>query len=467
MQITWQQLINWLDPVSDPAYTSAEAETVFTGVSTDTRTLQTGDLYVPLIGERYDGHDFIPEAVQAGARAVLCQADRELPSDIACPVLIVPDTLHALQQLACAYRHHLGIPVIAITGSNGKTTTKDLIAAVLATQFDVHKTKGNLNNHIGLPLSLLSIPAEAEVVVVEMGMNHAGEIEQLSRIATPDFAVITNVGDAHIAHFADRRAIAEAKLEIVAGLKPKGQLFINGDDPLLVDQVRPGSHPIHTVGLNRGNDERATDVRTTDAGTTRFFSVQDGMDYDLPLLGKHNVSNALFALAIGRRLGLSGADMAQGLRRVELSGRRLQLRKTAKGMWVLDDSYNANPTAVAAGIRTLVELRGKPRKWVLLGDILELGEKEEPMHRDLGALVGEAAIERVFTVGERARWIHEAAQSRRQDEERVVHFHTVEEAIRELKRREAPEVVLLIKASRAMALDRVVEALCASRKEEP
>lgn len=465
MQITWPQLINWLDPAPASAYTSAEWETVLTGVSTDTRTLRAGDLYIPLIGERFDGHDFIPEAVQAGARGVLCQADRELPHDIACPVLTVPNTLQALQQLARAYRRHLGIPVIAITGSNGKTTTKDLIAAVLAIHYDVHKTAGNLNNHIGLPLSLLSIPAQAEVAVVEMGMNHAGEIEQLSRIAVPDFAVITNVGDAHIAHFADRRAIAEAKLEIVAGLKPEGQLFINGDDPLLVDQARRSSHRIHTIGLSRGNDERATDVRTIDAGTTRFRSVQDSMRYELPLLGKHNVSNALFALAIGRKLGLPAAEMARGLRQVELSGRRLQLRKTAKGMWVLDDSYNANPTAVEAGIRTLIELRGKPRKWVLLGDILELGASEEQMHRDLGTLVGEAAVEQVFTVGERARWIHEAAQARRQDEERVVHFHTVEEATRELKRREDPEAVLLVKASRAMALDRVVEALCAIGKE--
>ena len=463
MHATLQQLTDWLGLDSASVRQTEKGETALTGVSTDTRTLAAGNLYIPLIGERFDGHDFIREAVEAGAGAVMCQQDREVP-EVDCPVIVVRDTLEALQRLARVYRRHLGIPVIAVTGSNGKTTTKDLIAAVLSVKWKVHKTKGNLNNHIGLPLSLLSMEEDTDMAVVEMGMNHAGEIELLSRIATPDIAVITNVGDAHMEFFSDRRGIARAKLEIVAGLNRDGVLFLNGDDPLLGEEGAHFKGDVRKVGFSPGCEEGATDIRMKATGT-QFTATRDGLHYHIPALGKHNVLNALFAIAVGRHMGLTGLEMADGLKSATLSGRRLELRETPAGMWIVDDSYNANPIAVKAGIEALVELEGKPRKWVLLGDILELGEREESMHRDVGAFVGDKPVEYIFTVGRRARWIHEAALDVRRDEGHVIHFETVEEAIRELKRVEDPNVALLVKASRGMALDRVVEALCTSRSE--
>lgn len=455
VQTTLRQIEHWLGIPETPS--RKRLETKVTGVSTDTRTLQKGDLYVPLIGERFDGHDFVKNAVQAGAKAILCQEDRDIP-ELDCPVIKVPDTLQALQRLAKGYRRVLDIPVIAVTGSNGKTTTKDLIASALAAKFRVHKTKGNLNNHIGLPLTLLSIPAETDVAVLEMGMNHQGEIALLSQIAEPNMAVITNIGDAHIAFFDDQRGIAQAKLEILAGLKSEGALFINGDDPLLCAEAQNRGANVSTVGLGENVNEKAIDLETVGM-TTWFTATNDGLRYAIPMLGQHNVINALFAIAVGRQLGLAGEEMFRGLKDAELSGRRLQVRKTARGMWIIDDSYNANPTAVRAGIQTLTALTEKSRKWVLLGDILELGEQEEAMHRALGEFTNEQNIDRVFTIGERARWIHEAAMTGRRSPGTAIHFDSIDEAIEELRRRENPDTVLLIKASRGMALDRVVDAL--------
>lgn len=457
MQITLKQLVNWLQIEQPEIHTP---DITITGVSTDTRTIEHGNLYIPLIGERFDGHDFISEAVEAGAAAILVERQRQLP-DVDCPYFEVPDTLKALQQLAQAYRHHLAIPVVAVTGSNGKTTTKDLIAAVLSTKYVVHKTKGNLNNHIGLPLSLLSMPEQAEVAVLEMGMSHAGEIAQLSRIACPDYAVITNVGDAHIAFFNSQRDIAKAKLEIVTGLKPEGLLYVNGDNRLLREETVGIGRQVRTVGLAEDVDVKGVDVKVITPHTTSFRTENNPYRYELPLIGKHNVTNALFAVAIGRQMGLTESEIAHGLQEVQLSGRRLQLRETKRGMRVIDDSYNANPTAVRAGVNTLTEVTDKQRKWVLLGDIFELGAREEQLHRELGRFVRDKkSIEYIFTIGKRARWIHEEALGVDRTPDTVIHFHTVEEAIHDLRRRDNPDTVLLVKASRGMALDRVVDALC-------
>lgn len=456
--MTLQQIIEWLELSPADVQSSGGGAITIRGVSTDTRTIRQGELYIPLRGERFDGHAFIHDAVQAGAAGVLCEREH-LPGNVAAPVLIVRDTLDALQRLAHAYRRHLGLPVIAVTGSNGKTTTKDLIAAALSSRFNVHKTEGNLNNHIGVPLSLLSIESETDVAVIEMGMNHAGEISLLSRIAEPDFAVVTNVGEAHIGFFAGKDEIAQAKLEIADGLKQNGVLFINGDDALLSAQASGLAHPVLKVGLGEAADERAISVTAAETGATAFTSERDGMRYELPLMGKHNVTNALFALAVGRKMGLTAAEMAEGLAQVQLTGQRLQLRKTPQGMQVLDDSYNANPASIKAGIETLMAYRGRARKWVLLGDIMELGQHEEAMHRDIGRYVGKRAIECVFTVGDRARWIHEGALSQKRGR-CVKHFASVEEAAAELLKREDPEVVLYVKGSRSIALERVVDALC-------
>lgn len=458
-------MLNWLGADAACPSDTNKMDAVVTGVSTDTRQLVPGDLFIPLIGERFDGHDFLRDAAAKGAKAVLCQTGRMAP-ELSCPVVYVSDTLHALQQLARAYRRHLNVHVVAVTGSNGKTTAKELIASVLAQKFRVHKTKGNLNNHIGLPLTLLNMPPETEVAVVELGMNHPGEIAALSRLAAPDAAVITNVGEAHIEYFGDRRGIAQAKLEIVDGLRAGGPLFINGDDPLLLQEAKKRGRAFRTVGVNREADERAADVQTDDGGVVRFTAVQDDHRYKLHLLGAHNVLNALFAIAVGRWMGLSPDAMARGLQAVQPPDGRLQLKQTLKGMWVLDDSYNANPTAVKAGIDTLMALGGQRKKWVLLGDILELGQQEEAMHRDVGNYIAERPVERLLTVGARAKWIHDAFVRKTGDRSKAVHLPTVEAAIRTLHREERPDIVLFVKASRGAALERVVKALCPGGKRD-
>lgn len=481
------------------------SEVTIDGVSTDTRTLAPGNLYIPLVGERFDGHAFIEQAVQAGAAAVVCQSDHTaVDVPLGCPVVYVGDTLRALQKLAHAYRRHTDARIVAVTGSNGKTTTKDLLAAVLRTTFNVHKTAGNLNNHIGLPLTILAMPEETDVAVLEMGMNHPGEISLLSRLAEPDIAVITNIGDAHIEFFGERRGIARAKLEIVDGLAAGGVLFINGDDDLLPEETAELKNPVYKVGLEEQSQVSASETEETeetvesDAGTAcgeapitnerrRFgagtqkqgggfawtareletlgtrgtrFTTSDGCHYELPLLGAHNVRNALLALAVGRYMGVTREALQEGLRTASISGGRLQLVESTSGMWVIDDSYNANPTAVRAAIDTLVALPGKEEKWALLGDIFELGAHEEALHRELGAYACDRGVDRLFTVGMRGRWIYDAAKEAKGDSTMIAHFDTVDEAIHAIGELQSARAALLVKASRGMALERVVKQLC-------
>lgn len=436
----------------------ADHALIVEGVSTDTRTIKENQLYVPIVGERFDGHDFLQEAVRKGAVASLWSQDRPLPERQEIPLILVPDTLEALQNLAKAYREELDIPVVAITGSNGKTTTKDLIASVLKEARIVHKTQGNLNNHIGVPLTLLETPENAEVAVIEMGMNHAGEISLLSQIAKPNIAVITNIGESHIEFFGSREGIAKAKLEILDGLHPEGIVIYDGDEPLLEKFLKNDTRRHIRIGWTTNVEESATEIQVKGLEGFIFRSKKTNTLFRLPLLGRHNIKNALYAVEVGRVFGLDEKIIASGLAQIQLTGMRLELVEAKNGMKIINDAYNASPTSMRAALDLLAELEPEKEKWALLGDILETGEYEEHYHREIGKYAIEKGINRLYTVGTRARWIYEGAMEANRDPSRVIlHLSSLEEATQKISQDGHSNVLLLSKASRAMQFDQAVK----------
>ncbi|WP_124727712.1 UDP-N-acetylmuramoyl-tripeptide--D-alanyl-D-alanine ligase [Staphylospora marina] len=439
--------------------TAADRTLLVKGVSTDTRNLWENCLFVPLSGERFDGHAFLNQAVEGGAAAALWQEDRPLP-DADIPLILVKDPLTALQRLASAWRLELGIPVVAVTGSNGKTTTKDLIAAVLSVRYRVHKTSGNFNNHIGVPLTLLSMPEDTEIAVVEMGMNHAGEISVLSKMASPDAAVITNIGESHIEFLGSREGIAKAKLEVREGLSSNAPIVFDGDEPLLERLLEGETRPLIRVGWAGRSEESPVEPEMKGFEGFEFRSLRTGHRFRLPLLGRHNLKNALMAVEIGRHFGMKDEEISRGLESVKLTGMRLEPVRARNGLTIVNDAYNASPTSVKAALDLLAELEPGKEKWALLGDILEIGKDEEAYHRELAGYAIRRGVIRLYTYGRRGKWIHEEALALNRDPERVIrHFDTHEEAVRVLGEEGSSKALLLVKASRAARLDLVVHNL--------
>ncbi|GAA4857846.1 UDP-N-acetylmuramoyl-tripeptide--D-alanyl-D-alanine ligase [Paenibacillus vulneris] len=439
---------------------------VIKGVSKDTRTLQEGNLYVPLIGESFDGHQFALDAMSKGAAATLWQNDHDnRPEGV--PLILVDDTLKALQQLAKAYRLQLPVRIVGITGSNGKTTTKDMTASVLSASYKVHKTLGNYNNHIGLPLTLLQLEEDTEVAVLEMGMSGRGEIRFLSEMAEPEIVVITNIGEAHLLQLGSREEIARAKTEILAGLQQDGTLVYNGDEPL-IEKVLPElkaeggmkATRVHHVrfGANKDNDLYPSDTRMDAAGTHFRIERFDGVSFYIPLLGFHNVVNALAAIAVGIHFAIPAAKIAEGLRASVMTGMRIEMLKAPSGLTILNDAYNASPTSMKAALSLLEELQGYRRKIVVLGDMLELGEREEDFHREIGRQLNPATIDRVYVFGKLAQLISEEAATR-YPAGRVHTFEDKSQMAQAVAAYAAPEDVVLVKGSRGMKLEQVVTLL--------
>lgn len=430
------------------------------GVSTDTRQVSPDSLFIPLIGENFDGHDFLNQAIAGGAIATLWQADHPLPNDVEIPVIQVRDTLKALQDLASHYRDELAIPIIAITGSNGKTTTKDLVNAVLSVKYRVDKTAGNLNNHIGLPLTLLSMSEETEIGIVEMGMNHSGEISLLSQIARPNLAVITNIGESHLAYLGSRDGITDAKWEITEGLVPDGKLLIHGDEPLLLKKQDLIEQTIIRIGFSHQNDLYPIQIQMHDLDGMQFCTPDDTVVFDLPLLGKHNILNALYAVQMGRLFGLSEQEIQTGLAVSQITGMRLEVKKAANGMLIIDDAYNASPTSMKAALDLQQTCMPEMEKWVLLGDIREIGEQEEIYHREIGAYAISKKMDRIYTIGEKGEWIAQGAEAENNVSSCLIqHFSSVSEAANHLQQAGNPNVLLLVKASQAVGLNQVIQNL--------
>jgi UDP-N-acetylmuramoyl-tripeptide--D-alanyl-D-alanine ligase len=428
-------------------------------------------LFVPLVGERFDGHDFAAGAAASGAKAMLWQKGRDIPADLPdVAFLLVRDTLAALQRLASAYRNELTVRVVGITGSNGKTTTKDMTAALLSTQYSVLKTEGNLNNHIGLPLTLLKLDEETEVAVLEMGMSGYGEIELLTKLASPDLAIITNIGDAHMLQLGSRSGIAKAKLEIAQGLGENGLLLYNGDEPLLQEGLAAAALPegitLRTFGLGGDNEWSAEEIQLF-PDRSAFTAMNRGQvsgvgTVHIPVPGRHNISNALAAIAAARVLGVPADRVRLGFQQLKLTSMRIEPSKAFNGAVILNDAYNANPTAVRAAIDLVAGLGGFRRRWLVLGDMLELGPEEEALHRGVGAYVLPGSAEAVLTCGPLSAGTAEGAKASLPEAAAaglVRHFDDKAVLADWLRERLHPEDLVLVKGSRGMRMEQVVQAL--------
>ncbi|NLN64029.1 MAG: UDP-N-acetylmuramoyl-tripeptide--D-alanyl-D-alanine ligase [Clostridiaceae bacterium] len=429
--------------------------------ATDTRTMEAGSLYFAIRGERFDGHQFIEKAFEKGASIVVSEISYSPPPG--CAVIIVKDTVKALGDLARRYLEAFPVPVVGITGSTGKTSTKDMITQLLSTQYVVHKTMGNFNNHIGLPLSVLSLTRNHTAAVFEMGMSGPGEIEYLSGIIRPDLGVITNIGISHIEKLGSRQNILRAKLEMIKGMKENGRLVLNGDDELLSGLEGLLPMPVIFYGINENIRLHAFGIESLGEAGVRFTVKIRGEEVEirLPAPGIHNVSNALAAIACALELGISNENIQKGL--AEYSQEKMRLSITHyDGVKVINDAYNAAPASMAAALAVLRDIAGKHRSIAVLGDMLELGDFSQDAHRQTGGIVAQQQIHSLVAIGELARDYVNGALERGMNPENTKHFSSVEMAIKHLKEFIQPDDVILFKGSRGMNLDAVIEALFGS-----
>jgi UDP-N-acetylmuramoyl-tripeptide--D-alanyl-D-alanine ligase len=389
---------------------SGDGARVCTRASTDSRSIQAGDLFVALVGEKFDAHDFVPQVAQAGATAVIVSRAQKDADSLACAVIEVTDTLEALQRLAHRHRALLDPVVIGITGSNGKTSTKDFASAVMRSKFEVFATAGNLNNHIGVPLTLLSLEERHTCAVVEMGMNHPGEIAPLCAIAEPDAAIITNIGVAHIEFMGSRAGIAQEKGVLAESVSSSGVVVLNANDEYTPSIAARCKAKVITAGVGQG-DVRAT-IHESGAQGSRFtldFGGSDKVEVSMPVPGEHMVANAALAAACAWHHGIAPAEIAAALNAAQVTKGRLQV-KHWRGVVFLDDSYNANPDSMRAGLKTLAGMQVAGRRAAVLGRMGELGPLAEQGHREVGEFAAQCRIDAVFTVGAEAGLINKAAQ---------------------------------------------------------
>ncbi|OEF99523.1 hypothetical protein BHF71_08550 [Vulcanibacillus modesticaldus] len=429
------------------------------GISTDSRDINKGDLFIPLVGERFDGHSYIKQAEENGAIAAMWQESRPIP-DTNIPLILVSDTLKALQHLARAYRERINPIVVGVTGSNGKTTTKDLIASILALKYRVHKTKGNLNNHIGVPLTILSMPEDAEVAVIEMGMSAPGEIEVLSLIAKPDIVVITNIGESHIEFLKTRENIAKAKLEILKGLQPKGLAILPGDESLIRAAITDFDESIQViwVGKEAVNNSYPIEIRMDDTEQVNFVD-NEQTRYSLPLLGVHNVINALMAIQIGKKLNVPISDIKKGLANLQLTGMRLEKLRGRNGSLILNDTYNASPTSMKASLRLLASLKQYSKKIAVLGDMLELGNHAHEYHLEVGEFCADLGIDKLIVTGSLGELIAKGAIAGGLNKNDVYYIKDLNQIPEIVLQFSNPQTAILVKGSRGVRLEKVVDRL--------
>ncbi|MFJ7832500.1 UDP-N-acetylmuramoyl-tripeptide--D-alanyl-D-alanine ligase [Peribacillus sp. NPDC097284] len=429
------------------------------GVTIDSRAVTKGCLFVPLKGEQVDGHQYVRSAIAQGASASFWQQDiPNPPTDL--PIILVENTEKALQQLARAYRDQLNIKVIGITGSNGKTTTKDMTAALLATTYKVHKTNGNFNNHLGLPLTILSMDEETEAAVLEMGMSSRGEIEFLSKLAKPDVAIITNIGESHLLDLGSREEIANAKLEIVEGLPQGGTLIYHGDEPLLESRIQKQFPHLRVLSFGRTERNDLFPLTITQEADSTSFTLggENQGDYQIPVLGQHNVLNALAAILAAKELNIDNESIHKGLEAIRLTNMRMEMVEGINGQKIINDAYNASPTSIKAAIELIEGLSGFRNKILVLGDMLELGASEKDFHLRIGELIAVDQIDKVFTYGPLADYIAKGAR-KTFAAENVQSFQDKQQLIEALQTSTDAHDLILVKASRGMKLEEVVKAL--------
>src|SRR6266487_2605414 len=441
---------------------SGDRTVVINKVSTDSRRIKPGELFVALRGENFEGHDFVEASAKAGATGALVDFNwaGSVPNNFA--LLRATDTLQAYQTLAANYRRSLALKVLAITGSNGKTSTKDFAASVLGRRFRVTKTEGNFNNHVGLPRTILEATSEHEVAVWEIGMNHPGEVAPLAKIAAPDAAIITNIGVAHIEFMGTREAIAKEKGGLAEAVAAEGAVMLNADDPFSKDIAARTSGRVIFAGTKDGSIN-AIDIQQSADGSE--FTILEGAHQcraQLPVPGLHMVQNALLAVAAGRAFGLSLEEAAAGLASAPLAKARLQI-KEINGVQFLDDSYNANPDSMKAALQTLVELDTDGKRIAVLAEMRELGEETRRDHEEVGQAAAAFGIDHLIGIGEMGAVISRAAENAGLEKSATV--GSTSEAAESLLNIAAPGDLVLIKGSRLARTENVIEAF--ARQSSP
>lgn len=430
----------------------------FDSISTDSRKINSGDLFIPIAGEKFDGHDFAISALNAGAAAVITHKVIDpIPGKT---IILVKDTLIALREIAAYYRSKFDIPVVAITGSVGKTSTKDMIGSVLKQKYNILKTEGNFNNEIGLPLTVFNLGSSHEAVVLEMGMSGFGEISHLSYIAKPDIAVITNIGISHIEKLGSRQNILKAKLEILENLNDKGLLVLNGDDKLLYGLKDLLKFRVVYYGMEEGMDYQAFNVKNAAENGIYFEITIKNTDYKIHILspGVHNVYNALAAIAVGIEQKLPIEMIIQGIGEFTSSKMRMDII-THGEMKVINDTYNASPQSMEAAINVLKDISVHNRKIAILGDMLEMGEWAHKAHFDIGKFAVSRGIDYILTVGENGKVIGDGAIDAGAEVNTIISFHNNKEVNDFLDGFVRKGDVILVKGSRGMKMEEIVNHL--------
>ena len=435
---------------------SGSENTVIRDVTTDSRKTAPGALFVPIIGEKFDGHEFIQAAFDQGVEASLTQKDTELL--VGKTIIKVDDTFKALGDIARYYKQKYNVPTVAVTGSVGKTTTKDMLAAALSGKYKTLKTEHSFNNEIGLPLTVFRLEKEHEAIVLEMGMNHFGEIERLASIGRPDMAVITNIGQAHIEYLGSREGIFKAKMEITKLFTDKNTLIVNGDDDFL-SKIK-GTVPFKVVyyGIkNPENDVYAKDIRAMGLEGIEFTAVTDSGEYNVRVNvpGEHNVYNALAAICVGRAFDVPMDKIIEGIKSFELTEMRMAVEEY-EGITIINDCFNASPDSIKAALRVLGSVQGK-RRVAVLGDILEMGEYAEKAHYDLGRAVYENGVDMLITAGENMKQTAKGAAD--SGMKNVISFDKTLEACAYVKKEVRSGDAVLIKASHGMRFEQIYDAI--------
>ncbi|MBO0602142.1 UDP-N-acetylmuramoyl-tripeptide--D-alanyl-D-alanine ligase [Sporosarcina sp. E16_3] len=430
-----------------------------TGVSIDSRTASAGDLFIPFRGEQVNGHAYVEQAIKQGAVASLWMKDEPNPP-ANLPLIFVEDPELALQEMARVYRGMLHCKVVGITGSNGKTSTKDLIASVLAPYFNVRKTEGNYNNELGLPLTILSLEEDTEFAILEMGMSGFGEISFLSKLAKPHFAVITNIGEAHMQDLGSRAGIAKAKFEIIDGLQEGGKLFYDGDEPLLqglVDQL--SAVQAISFGYEKETVLSLEKIESGDEGSR--FTVTGLLDgeFTIPVYGAHQVKNALAAILIANEVAISDDDIRGSLRQASLTDMRMQPVKVDTGALFINDAYNAAPTSMRAALAFMEDTGLRKEKWVVLADMLELGNEEQVYHENLADELSNMKLEGILLYGPRMKWLHDKLENGGMETRLLWSEKDYTPIVDTLREYTSKDSIVLLKGSRGMALEHILEDL--------
>ncbi len=440
---------------------------VISSICTDTRSLTKGDFFVPIKGEHFDGHEFIEDAIRKGASGFFTERwdnkirakTKTLPNDSA--VIKVQDVLKALQLTAGLVRKKLDCQVIGITGSTGKTTTKDMIGSILKRKFSTVYTEKSYNNEIGVPLTVLKADLNTDVLVVELGMRGRGQITELCEVALPTIGLITNIGKTHFELLCSEEAIAKTKAELIEVVPHNGFVILNQDDVWTNRLKKMASATIVTYGLSGKADIRGKDLKVDTNGHLSFKIVykDESVLLKLPFLGRYNVYNALAAASVAIKIGLSLDDVKKGLEDCKVTEMRMQVFTNSKGVTVINDAYNANPDSMRASLESLKDIKRKKRRLAVLGDMAELGEISSKLHEEVGALVKKNDIDLLFTVGEKAKQIAHGATKRGMDAKNIFVCDNLKDAEEKVKKIIKSGDVILVKGSRVMMLEELVHSI--------